>query len=71
MIDDGVGLPAGWTLENSGGVGLSVTRQRVAGLYPDGETCFAVNRRASGGTEVEISLPLRWTGKDAHAAAGV
>ena len=68
VLDDGVGLPAGWTLENSGGVGLSVTRQRVAGLYPDGGTCFAVNRRASGGTEVEISLPLRWTGKDAHAA---
>jgi len=68
VLDDGVGLPAGWTLENSGGVGLSVTRQRVAGLYPDGETCFAVNRRANGGTEVEISLPLRWTGKDNDAA---
>jgi two-component system LytT family sensor kinase len=78
VLDDGVGLPAGWTLENSGGLGLSVTRQRVAGLYPDGETRFAVNRRASGGTEVEISLPLRLTGeglagkgrtgKDAHAA---
>jgi two-component system, LytTR family, sensor kinase len=71
VLDDGVGLPAGWTLENSGGVGLSVTRQRVAGLYPEGETCFAVNRRASGGTEVEISLPLRWKGKDAHAAVHV
>lgn len=71
VLDDGVGLPPGWTLENSGGVGLSVTRQRLAGLYPDGETCFAVNRRASGGTEVEISLPLRWTGKDAHAAVRV
>jgi len=68
VLDDGVGLPAGWTLENSGGVGLSVTRQRLAGLYSDGEACFAVNRRASGGTEVEISLPLRWTGKEAHAA---
>ena len=71
VLDDGVGLPTGWTLDNSAGLGLSVTRQRVAGLYPDGETCFAVNRRASGGTEVEISLPLRWTGKDAHAAARV
>jgi signal transduction histidine kinase len=68
VLDDGVGLPADWTLENSGGVGLSVTRQRVAGLYPEGETCFAVNRRAGGGTEVEISLPLRWTGKEANAA---
>jgi len=45
-----------------------VTQQRLAGLYPDGESCFAVNRRAGGGTEVEISLPLRWIGKDAHAA---
>ena len=67
VLDDGVGLPAGWTLENSGGLGLSVTRQRVAGLYPDGESGFAVNRRAGGGTEVEISLPLRWAQKDAHA----
>ena len=71
VLDDGVGLPTGWTLENSSGVGLSVTRQRLAGLYPDGETNFAVNRRANGGTEVEISLPLRWTGKDAHAAVRV
>jgi two-component system, LytTR family, sensor kinase len=71
VLDDGVGLPTGWTLENSSGVGLSVTRQRVAGLYPDGETRFAVNRRVSGGTEVKISLPLRWTGKDAHAAVNV
>jgi len=68
VLDDGVGLPPGWSLENSGGVGLSVTRQRLAALYPDGETCFAVNRRACGGTEVEISLPLRWSGKDAYAA---
>ena len=68
VLDDGVGLPLGWTLENSGGVGLSVTRQRLAGLYPDGESCFAVNRRPGGGTVVEISLPLRWAGKDAYAA---
>jgi two-component sensor histidine kinase len=68
VLDDGVGLPAGWTLENSDGVGLSVTWQRVTGLYPHGEACFAVNRRATGGTEVEISLPLRWIGKNAHAA---
>jgi two-component system LytT family sensor kinase len=68
VLDDGVGLPTGWTLENSSGVGLSVTRQRVAGLYPDGETCFAVNRRPRGGTEVEISLPLILTGEESHAA---
>jgi two-component system, LytTR family, sensor kinase len=67
VLDDGVGLPTGWTLENSSGVGLSVTRQRVAGLYPNGDTCFVVSPRAGGGTEVEISLPLRWIGEDAHA----
>lgn len=67
VLDDGVGLPPDWTLENSGGVGLSVTRQRLAGLYPGQETCFAVNRRPGGGTEVKISLPLRWAGKDDHA----
>jgi two-component system LytT family sensor kinase len=71
VLDDGMGLPVGWTLENCSGLGLSVTRQRVAGLYPDGEACFAVNRRAGGGTEVEISLPLRWNGKGAHAAVRV
>jgi two-component system, LytTR family, sensor kinase len=71
VLDDGIGLPKGWTLENSGGVRLSVTRQRVAALYPDGETEFTVKRRASGGTEVEISLPLRWTEKDAHAVVRV
>ncbi|HEY7096851.1 MAG TPA: histidine kinase [Terriglobales bacterium] len=70
VLDDGVGLPVGWTLEKSGGVGLSVTRQRVAGLYPNGEARFAVNPRDGGGTEVEISLPLRWSGKEAHATAG-
>ena len=68
VLDDGVGLPSGWTLEHSAGVGLSVTRQRVAGLYPEGESCFAVNPRDGGGTEVAISLPLRWIGKEAHAA---
>ena len=71
VLDDGIGLPKGWTLENSAGVGLSVTRQRVAALYPDGETDFKGKRRASGGTEVEISLPLRWTEKDAHAAVRI
>ncbi len=71
VLDDGMGLPAGWTIENSGGLGLSVTRQRVAGLYPDGETVFAVNPRATGGTEVAISLPLRSTRRDVHAAVAV
>jgi two-component system LytT family sensor kinase len=62
--DDGVGLPPGWQMESSPGLGLSVTRERIAGLHPNGASHFAVRRRAIGGTEVEISLPLRVTRED-------
>jgi two-component system, LytTR family, sensor kinase len=58
VLDDGVGLPAGWVLATSSGLGLSLTRDRVAGLHPDGTSHFAVRRRPAGGTEVEIRLPL-------------
>jgi LytS/YehU family sensor histidine kinase len=58
VLDDGVGLPAGWTLESSTGLGLSLTRDRIAGLYPDGTTQFVVRPRAEGGTEVMVVLPL-------------
>jgi signal transduction histidine kinase len=58
VLDDGVGLPPGWTLETSAGLGLSLTRDRIAGRYPNGTSRFAVRRRADGGTEVEIRLPL-------------
>jgi two-component system LytT family sensor kinase len=63
VADDGVGLPPGWTLEASSGMGLSVTRERIVGLHPDGDSHFSVRPRAGGGTEVEISLPLRFAGE--------
>lgn len=59
VADDGVGLPDGWALESSSGLGLSVTRQRIAGLYPNGESRFTVRRREEGGVEAEVLLPLR------------
>ncbi|MGA7245828.1 MAG: histidine kinase, partial [Terracidiphilus sp.] len=59
VMDDGVGLPMGWTLESSEGLGLSITRQRIAGLHPDGTSRFVVRNRRVGGTVVEVSLPLR------------
>ena len=68
VIDDGVGLPLGWTLEDSEGLGLSITRQRIAGLHPNGTSSFAVKNRAEGGTMVEVSLPLR-RGEEAHERA--
>jgi two-component system, LytTR family, sensor kinase len=65
VTDDGVGLPPGWTLETSSGMGLSVTRERIVGLHPDGNSRFSVRPRAGAGTEVEISLPLRFAGEQA------
>ncbi len=61
--DDGAGLPATWSLERSAGLGLSVTRERMAGLYPD-DFSFMVRRRPEGGTTVEILLPLRVMGDE-------
>jgi two-component system LytT family sensor kinase len=68
VMDDGVGLPLGWTLEGSDGLGLSITRQRIAGLHPNGTSRFAVRNRKEGGTVVEVSLPLR-LGDEIHERA--
>lgn len=59
--DDGVGLPTNWD-DGDAGVGLSVTRQRVLGLYTPGESRFEIRPRPDGGTEAEIELPLRGIG---------
>jgi two-component sensor histidine kinase len=64
VLDDGVGLPLGWTLEGSEGLGLSITRQRIAGLHPNGESSFAVSNREGGGVEVAVVLPLRLVGDE-------
>lgn len=70
VFDDGVGLPQGWTLESSAGLGLSITRERIAGLHPNGKSRFAVRNRAEGGTVVEISLPLSLAGEEVHGNGG-
>jgi LytS/YehU family sensor histidine kinase len=57
VVDDGVGLPAGWSLEASPGIGLSLTRDRILGLYP-GVGRLVVRPRAEGGTEASVTLPL-------------
>jgi two-component system, LytTR family, sensor kinase len=57
VVDDGVGLPAGWSLESSPGIGLSLTRDRILGLYP-GVGRLVVRSRAEGGTEASVTLPL-------------
>jgi two-component system LytT family sensor kinase len=69
VSDDGAGLPPGWSLENSTGLGLSVTRERIAGMYPNGEGTFAIRGRDEGGTVAEIVLPLRVMGEEANEAS--
>jgi LytS/YehU family sensor histidine kinase len=68
ITDDGVGLPPEWALETSSGTGLSVTQERIVGLHPNGSSRFSVRPRSGGGTEVEISLPLRFAGEPADGA---
>jgi two-component system, LytTR family, sensor kinase len=63
VADDGVGLPAGWDLEKSAGLGLTATRERIAGLYPESRSRFEIRNRDSGGTEVEVELPFRLAGE--------
>jgi two-component system, LytTR family, sensor kinase len=59
VLDDGVGLPPGWSPKGPVGLGLSVTRERIAGLYPQGLSHFCIHPRAEGGTAVEIYFPFR------------
>jgi len=62
--DDGVGLPADWAQRapDSGGLGLSITRQRLEGGYPGGSSSFEVRpRHGGGGVEVEIRIPLSYS----------
>jgi signal transduction histidine kinase len=70
IFDDGVGLPPGWSMDTSAGIGLSVTRERIASLHPNGRSHFSVHRRAVGGTEVRISLPLRFEQGEADKNGG-
>lgn len=59
IADDGDGLPPGWSLEGQAGLGLQVTRERIAGFHPDGDSRFEVGPRAEGGTDVAIAFPFR------------
>jgi two-component system LytT family sensor kinase len=59
VVDDGVGLPPGWDLQKSAGLGLTATRERIAGLYPDARSRFEIRNREGGGTEVEVDIPYR------------
>jgi two-component system LytT family sensor kinase len=69
VSDDGPGLPPGWNMDHASGQGLSVTRDRLLATYRPGEWDFAVGRRAGGGTEATLSLPLEISKEDRDADA--
>jgi len=58
VVDDGLGLPENWTPMSSKGLGIALTRERVVGMGPRENGRFSISRRPTGGTEVEITIPL-------------
>lgn len=62
VIDDGVGLPRGYDPENTKGLGVRATRERLTGLYPDVACPFEIKNRPEGGVEVTMRVPLRFAG---------
>ncbi len=62
--DDGVGLGDEWT-EDRVGLGLGVTRERIAMLHPTQGAGLRINPREGGGTRVRVSIPTGAT--EAHS----
>lgn len=68
--DDGVGLAPGWSMEEDSGIGLRLTRERLAVRFPDSGSRFEISPRVSGGTVVSIALPWRTTEEPSEYVAG-
>ncbi|MCY1021299.1 sensor histidine kinase [Pyxidicoccus sp. MSG2] len=66
VMDDGPGLPAGFELERSPGIGLSNTRARLAQLYGDAGRVSVASVAGGIGTVATVLLPLR---EDSTASA--
>lgn len=61
--DDGVGLGNSWT-DDRAGLGLGVTRERIAMLHPAQEAGLQIGPREGGGTRVRVLIPIQTT--EAH-----
>jgi signal transduction histidine kinase len=58
--DNGFGLPPAWNLENSAGVGIANTRERLQWLYADSTHSFHVSDGAGNrGVRVDIVIPFQ------------
>lgn len=56
--DDGVGLGDAWTGDRAG-LGLGVTRERIAMLHAAQDAGLQIGPRDGGGTRVHVSIPAR------------
>lgn len=65
--DDGAGLPPNWSPRHATGLGLRLTRERIAGFHPDGATQLTMENHPDGGVQVSIRMPLRLI-EDAYAS---
>jgi two-component sensor histidine kinase len=57
VVDDGVGLPNGFSLEGSKGLGLSIVQALVSGEL-GGSMELGPGERNAGGTHVRLRLPV-------------
>ena len=57
VCDDGPGLQSGWRMEESEGIGLANTRERLKHLYGT-EHRFDLRNGAGGGVTVSLSIPF-------------
>jgi two-component sensor histidine kinase len=55
VLDDGVGLPAGFSVATSGGLGLEIVRTLVAG---DLHGRLEIRNRPGGGAAASVHIPL-------------
>jgi LytS/YehU family sensor histidine kinase len=57
--DDGAGLPPGWNLDRSAGVGLTNTRARLAHLYGEEASLDLFGEPGGSGTVAVVWVPLK------------
>ncbi len=57
--DDGPGLPQDWDPDESIGIGISNTRERLRQLYGDRNQTFEISSNLGKGVRVELSIPFR------------
>jgi signal transduction histidine kinase len=58
VSDDGPGLQSGWRMEESEGIGLANTSERLKHLYGS-EHRFDLSNGVTGGTVAAIAIPFR------------